>query len=117
MLRSGFGRGIPSIASKRPAIVPGRTQGFVAGDCGRAVLPTRSAALPDGDDCGSLAVYDGCVAAAGVIGAVGSHSANLFVFGDLVEQVWQDRTVAVADGGELHRPDVAASMARWTLRH
>lgn len=70
---------------KRPAIVPGGTQGFVAGDCGRAVLFPRSAVLPDGDDRGSLAVFDGCVAAARVIGAVGSHSADLFAFRDLVQ--------------------------------
>jgi hypothetical protein len=36
----------------------------------------------------------------------GGHGADLFTPGDLVQQVWQDRTVAVAAGGKLHRPDV-----------
>jgi hypothetical protein len=36
----------------------------------------------------------------------GGHGADLFTPGDLVQQVWQDRTVAVAAGGKLYRPDV-----------
>ena len=35
------------------------------------------------------------MAAAGVTGAVGGYRANLFALGDLVQQVWQDRTVAI----------------------
>ena len=31
----------------------------------------------------------------------GGHSANFLVFKDLVEQLWQNRAVAVAAGGEL----------------
>ncbi len=46
------------------------------------------------------------MATAGVTGAVGGHRADLLALGDLVQQVWQDRTVAVAAGRELHRADV-----------
>ncbi len=62
---------------------------------------------------------DGGVAAAGVVGPVrcpatvcmqtvrgGGHGADLFALGDLVEQPWQDRAVAVAAGGEFHGADV-----------
>lgn len=38
--------------------------------------------------------------------AVGGHCAEFFTFGDLVEQLRQDQTVAVATGGEFHRPDI-----------
>jgi len=46
------------------------------------------------------------MASTGVIGAVGGDGANLFAFGNLVEQLWQDRTVTIAAGGELHCADV-----------
>ena len=36
----------------------------------------------------------------------GSDGADLFAFGDLVEQFRQHRAVTVAAGDELHRPDV-----------
>ena len=51
-------------------------------------------------------VEDGGVASARVIGAVRGHCADLFALGDLVKQLWQDRTVAVAAGGEFHGADV-----------
>ncbi len=53
---------------ERPSIVPGGAQRFVAGDCGRAVFVPRPAVLTDRDDCSGLAVDDGSVAAAHVIG-------------------------------------------------
>ena len=59
--------------------------------------------MPERD---GLPVDDGGVAAAGVRGAIGGHSADLFAFGDLVRQFRQDRTVAIAAGRELHRPNV-----------
>ena len=46
------------------------------------------------------------MAAAGVIGTVGDYRADVFALRDLVKQVRQDRTVAVAAGGKLHRPNV-----------
>ena len=84
----------------------GGAQGLVAADSGRAVLFPRSAVLADWDDRSGLAVDVGGVAAAGVIGAIGGHGADLFAIRDLVKQVRQDRTVAIAAGGELHRPEV-----------
>ena len=89
-----------------PAIVPCSTQGFVSSDCGRAILFPRTTVLADRDDRCGLAVDDGGMAAAGVIGAVGGYRADVFALGDLVQQVRQDRTVAVTAGGELHRPNV-----------
>ena len=42
--------------------------------------------------------------------AVGGHCAEFFTFGDLVGQLRQDRTVAVAAGCEFHRPDIGLLM-------
>lgn len=100
----------------------GRAQGFVSRDCGRAVFlpwPTVLAYRDDRDDRGGLSVDDGAVTAAGVIATIYSRGADLFTFGDQVEQFRQDRTVAIAAGGDFHRPDVlvAVSMAKWTSRH
>lgn len=38
--------------------------------------------------------------------AVGGHRADVLSLRDLVQQVWQDRTVAVAAEGRLHCPNV-----------
>lgn len=91
---------------ERPAVVPGRAQGFVSGNRGRAVLFPRSPILADRDDRGGLPVDDGGVASARVIGAVGSHRADLFVVRDLVQQLRKHRAVTVAAGGKLHRANV-----------
>jgi hypothetical protein len=91
---------------ERPAIVPGGAQGIVSRNRRRAVLFRRSSVLADGDDRRGLAVDDGRVAAASVIGTISGHRADHFALGDLVEQLRQDRAVAIAAGGELHRPDV-----------
>ncbi len=80
-----WGRVSPSNA----AVVPGGTQGFVSGDCGRAVLFPKSAVFPDRNDRGSLSGDNGGVAAAGVVGTVCGHGAKLFAFGDLAQQVRQ----------------------------
>ena len=42
--------------------------------------------------------------------AIGDHCAEFFTFGDLFEQLRQDWTVAVAAGGEFHRPDTGLLM-------
>ena len=89
-----------------PAIVPGGAQGFVVGACCRAVLFPRSAVLADRDDRGGLPVDDRRMTAAGVICPIGGHGADLFVCGNLAQQLRQDRAVAFAAGGELHRPNV-----------
>ena len=91
---------------ERPAIVPCGTQGLVSGPCRRAVPLPRSSVPSDRDDCGGLPFDDGGVAAAGVIGPVGGHGADLLVLRDLVEQIGQDRAVALAAGGEFHGADV-----------
>jgi len=49
------------------------------------------------------------VTAAGVIGTVGGYRADLFAVRDLVEQVRPHRAIAVAAGGEFHRPDIRSS--------
>ena len=41
-----------------------------------------------------------------VVGTIGRHSADVFVHGDLPQQVWQHWAVAVSAGCKLHRPDV-----------
>ena len=46
------------------------------------------------------------MAATGVIGAVGRHSANIFTGGDMIEQVRQHGTVAIAAAGKFHSADV-----------
>ena len=89
-----------------PAIVPGGAQGFVSRDRGRAVLFPRTPVLTDRDDRSGLPVDDGGVAAAGVIGTVRRHCADLLAFGDLVQQLWQNGAVTVAAGRKLHGADV-----------
>lgn len=91
---------------ERPAIVPGGAQGLVSSDCRRAVLFPRPPILADRDDRGGLTVDNGGVAAAGVIGTVRRHSADLLTFRDLVEQLRQDRAVTITAGGEFHGADI-----------
>ena len=86
--------------------MPGGAKGFVSCPSCRAIHFPGPPVLPDRDDRCGLAVDDGAGAAAGVIGAVSNHPADLFAPGDLIDQLWQDRTVPVAAGGELHRRDV-----------
>lgn len=92
-----------------PAIVPGGAQGFVSGVCGGAVRFPGSTVLADRNDRGGLAVDDGGVAAAGVIGTIGGHGADVFVLGDLVEQFRQFGGSANSPGDCL--PD------EWDCRH
>ena len=91
---------------ERPAMVPGGTQGFVFGHCGRAILYPRASVPADRYDRNGLTVDDCGVAAAGVMGTVGGHRSDVRALGDLVQQVRQDRTVAVAAGSEFHCPNV-----------
>ena len=84
---------------ERPAIVLGGTQGFVSGDCGGAVRFPGSTVLADRNDRGGLAVDDGGVTAAGVIGTIGGQGADVFVLGDLVEQFRQFGGSANSPGG------------------
>ena len=86
--------------------MPGGTQRFVAGDCGRAVFFPRPAVLADRADWSGLPVDDGSVAAARIIGPVGGDRANVFAFRDLTEQLRQNRAVTIAAGGEFHGADV-----------
>lgn len=88
---------------ERSTVMFGGTQGFIPEPGSRAVLFPRSPVLADRD---GLVADDGCMATTRVIGPVGSDGADLFVSGDLVQQFWQDRTVAVAARGELYRADV-----------
>jgi hypothetical protein len=73
-----------------PAVVPGGAEGFVSGDCGRAILFPRPPVLAGRDDWSGLPVDDGRVATAGVIGPISGHGADLFVVGYLVEQLRQN---------------------------
>ena len=41
-----------------------------------------------------------------VVGTIGRHGADVFVHGDLLQQVWQNWAVAISAGCKLHRPDV-----------
>ena len=95
----------PSFPERAAGVVRG-AQGFVPGPGGWAVLLPRSTSLADRDDCRATARDDGAVAAAGVVGAVCGHGADLRIFGDLARQVRQDGAVAFPAGGELHRADV-----------
>ena len=106
------------VLPERPAVVPGGAQGFVPDSGRRAILFPRAPVLADGDDRRDLAVDPSRACkhalpgsgwrapAAGVIGAVRGHGADLFALGDLVPQLRQNRAVAVAAGSELYRPDV-----------
>lgn len=98
-----------------PAVVVRDPAGFVAGDCGGAALLPRTPVLVDRDNRDAVAVNDGGMAAAGVIGAVGAHCA----YGDLVEQRRQDRAVTLTAGREFHgqMSEVTVSIARCSLSH
>jgi len=89
-----------------PPVVSRGAQGVVAGACSRAVFFPETSVLSDRDDRNGIAFDDGLVAAACVVGAVGSDSADLLYLGDLAEQVGQHGAVAVAARGEFHRSDV-----------
>jgi hypothetical protein len=93
---------------ERSAAVPGGANGFVPGDCRWANFFPWSVVLPDTDDHSGKPVEDGVMTAADVIGAVGGDRADVFALGDRVQQVWQDRTFAIAAGGELHRTEVGS---------
>ena len=88
------------------SVVPVGAQGVVSGACCRTVLLPWPPIHADGDDGGGLAVDDCRMATAGFMRPVGGHSADLFVFGDLVQQLRQHRAVVIAARGELHLPDV-----------
>jgi hypothetical protein len=101
------------------SVVPGGAQGFVSGASCRTVLFPWPPILADGDDRSGLAVDDCRTATAGVMRPVGGHGADLFVFGNLVQQLRQHRAVAIAAGvnSTAGMSEVAVSMARCTLRH
>jgi len=61
-----------------PAVVPGGAQGFVAGARCRTIFLPRTPVLADRDDRAGLAVDDGGMTAAGVMGTVSGHRADLF---------------------------------------
>lgn len=60
----------------------------------------------DGDDRGGLSTDVGGVAAAGVVGTVGGHCADLFAHGDVVQQFRQNWADTITAGGKLRRPDL-----------
>ena len=70
-----------------PAIVSGGAQGFVADACRRVVFLPQSTVLADLNDRDRVAREDRAVAPARVIGTIGGHGADLFVLGDLVQQI------------------------------
>ena len=86
-----------------PTVVPGGALGCVSGNRRRAILFRGAPVLADRDDRSGLAIEDGCVAAARVIGTVSGHGADSFTLGDLLEQVPRDRAVAITAGGKLQR--------------
>ena len=49
------------------------------------------------------------MAPARVIGTIGGHGADLFVFVNLFQQIWQGGAVTVSAGAELDRTDVGCS--------
>ena len=101
---------------ERPAMVPGGAQCFVSGDCGRAVFFPRSTILADQDDRDCVALEDRCMAAAGVVGAVSGHRADLFAFGDLVQQLRRNGAVTFAAGGTVTCRQLGRAVdIRWTL--
>lgn len=63
----------------------------------------------DRDDRNGLPDDDRGVAAACITGAVSGYRADVFTLGDTGQQITQDRAVAIAAGGKLHRPDVRSS--------
>ena len=79
-----------------PAVVSGGAQGFIADACRRTVFLPQSTILADRNDRDRVAREDRAVAPARVIGTIGGHGADFSVFGDLVQQIWQDGAVTVS---------------------
>ena len=73
------------VLPERPAVAFRGAQRLVPGLCCWAVFLPRTPVLPDRNDWRGAPVDDGSMAAAGVVGTIGGHGANLFVFGDLAE--------------------------------
>lgn len=89
-----------------PTVVTRGAQGFVARLGSRAVL-FPSSTVPSGRyDCRATACDDGAVAAAGIVGTIRGHGADVLVLGDLAQQVRQDWAVAFPARGELDGPDI-----------
>ncbi len=65
-----------------------------------------------------IALKRSMMAAARIIGPVGCNRADVFAFGDLAEQLCQNRAVAIAPGGKFHNAGARhlAHPARLTIR-
>lgn len=55
------------------------------------------------------------MASPGAKGAIARYGADLLAIRDLVEQLRQNRAVALSAGGKLHRPDVAGRRVHLQL--
>jgi hypothetical protein len=100
---------------ERPAVVPGGSEGFVAGGGGRTVLFPGPTVLADRYDRDGLSVDDGCVSAAGVVCPIGGYGANISTFGDLIEQLRQNGAVTVATGAEFHGADIRSGLVHGQM--
>lgn len=78
------------------AMVSRGAECFGSGPCCRTVFFPGSPVLADRYDSSGLPVDEGGVAAACVMRALGCHGADLFRFGERVEQFWQTGAVTVA---------------------
>lgn len=84
----------------------------------RSALSPGGAPVPaDRDDRERVALEDRAVAAVRVMGIIGG--VDVFVFGNVLQEVRQDGAVSVSAGGisTVRISEVVVSMAKCTLRH
>lgn len=96
----GFASGVLSgpALPECPAVVPDSTQSFVSGDCSLAVRFPRAPVLADRHDRIGLALNNGGIATARVIGTASSHRLDFLAAGDLFEQVRQRGAITISAG-------------------
>ena len=67
--------------------MPGGSQSFVSDLRSRTIFFPQPTILADRDDRGRVAFEDRGMAASRVIGTIGDHGADVFVLGELTQQV------------------------------
>lgn len=81
-------------------------QDVVADAGGRAILFPGATVPADGDTRFGPPFDDRAMASSDVIGPISRDRADLFIFGELRQQIWQHRAIALPAGGEFDGPNI-----------
>ena len=91
-----------------PTIAFGRAEGLVSEPGNGSIFLPHAAISTDRNDWRGASRQDGGIATARIIRTVCRDSIDLLALWDLVQKVWQDRTVTRPRGRKLYRADVAS---------